>query len=133
MLFETGNIAESLPSLRTAVLLAPGQPLIQTLYATALMETGNTEDTNLAIEMLEESVRFDKRDSNSWRKLAIGYGKIGDMPNLSLASAEYSILVGKYKKARFHAQRALKLFPAGSIGSIRCRDILQVVEQRTKN
>lgn len=98
MLFETGNLAASLPSLKTAVRLAPGQPLLQTLYATALLETNEAANISLAINLLKESVRFDRNDANSWRKLAIGYGKIGDNANLALASAEHSLLRGKKEK-----------------------------------
>lgn len=132
MLFETGKVGAALPSLETAVLLAPGQPLLQTLYATALLETHDPEKIALAADLLKDSIRFDRYSANSWRKLAIAYGKMGDTANLALASAEHSLLRGKKSEALYHAKRAANLFPVGTVGNLRARDILQAAKPRSR-
>ncbi|TNE34676.1 MAG: M48 family peptidase [Alphaproteobacteria bacterium] len=127
-LYENGNIADALKPLSTAADLAPDEPLILTLYGTVLNATGDLQDSEKAIVVLNEALALDPNDGNTWDQAAIAYSRTGDNGMLSLASAERSLLEGNAEKAIFHAKRALNFFKAGTPARLRAQDIITIAE-----
>ncbi|WP_051548126.1 tetratricopeptide repeat protein [Sneathiella glossodoripedis] len=130
MLYENGDVIGALPSLETATQILPYEPLILTLYGTALVSTNRVEDLKKAIEVLRTSVAYDPNNSSSWYQLAIAYNRLGDTANTALATAERFLLLGNLAKAKFHAQRAQELMKAGSPGSLRAEDIISLANRK---
>ncbi len=128
-LYENGDILGALPSLETAVTLAPGEPLILSFYGTILNATGDPLDSEKAIAILNESLSYDPNNGQTWDQLAIAYSRTGDTGMLSLASAERSLLEGEYQKAVFHAERAQDFFKIGSPIYLRTQDIITIANQ----
>ena len=121
-----------MPSLETAINLAPREPLILTIYGTVLNATGNPADTNKAIDILTESLNLDPNNATSWDQLAIAYSRKGDTGMLSLASAERYLLGGNYQKAIFHAKRAQDFFSAGTPAKLRAEDIITLAGEASR-
>ncbi len=130
MLYENGDILGSLPSLQTAAQILPYEPLILTLYGTALVSTNRAEDLEVAIETLKRSVAYDPNNSSSWYQLAIAYNRAGDTGNTALTTAERFLLLGNLSKAKFHAERAQELMKVGSPGSLRAEDIISLAKRK---
>jgi len=130
MLYENGEIARSIQPLEAASQLAPHEPLILTLYGTALLNTNRLEDDEKAISVLRDSVSIDPNNSTSWYQLAIAYNRVGDTANLALATAERFLLLNNLPKAEFHAKRAQELMKDGSPGYLRADDIITLARRR---
>lgn len=131
-LYENGNIFEALPSLETAVDLAPNEPLLLTFYGTILNATGDPLNSEKAIAILNDSLTFDPNNGMTWDQLAIAYSRTGDTGMLSLASAERSLLEGEYQKAVFHAERAQDFFKVGSPTYLRLEDIITLANRASQ-
>ncbi|MEH6547591.1 MAG: M48 family metalloprotease [Sneathiella sp.] len=131
-LYENGDPQGALPSLETAIKLAPREPLILTQYGRVLNATGNIADNNKAIEVLTESLALDPGNAGSWDQLAIAYSRNGDTGMLALASAERYLLGGNYQKAIFHAKRAQDFFNAGTPAKLRAEDIITLAGEASR-
>jgi len=131
-LYENGDPQAALPSLETAIELAPREPLILTLYGRVLNATGNIADNNKAIEVLTESLALDPENASSWDQLAIAYSRNGNTGMLALASAERYLLGGNYQKAIFHAKRAQDFFNAGTPANLRADDIITLAGEASR-
>ncbi|MCG8493520.1 MAG: M48 family metalloprotease [Sneathiellales bacterium] len=132
MLFENGDIAGSVAPLQAAYERAPYEPLIMTLYGTALLATNDQQNARTAVDILKNAVSLDPNNGSSWSQLAIGYSRLGDTGNLALATAERFLLSGKFDKAIFHAKRAQGVLNPGSPGFLRADDIITIAAQYQK-
>ncbi|MCF8467865.1 MAG: M48 family metalloprotease [Sneathiella sp.] len=132
-LYENGDIFGALPSLETAVGLAPDEPLLLTFYGTILNATGQPENSEKAIAVLNDSLSYDPNDGNTWDQLAIAYSRNGDTGMVSLATAERSLLQGDMQKAIFHAKRAQDFFKPGTPNYLRTEDIITLAGQASRN
>ncbi len=130
MLFENGDPYGAIPSLKIATDVAPYQPLILTLYGTVLLATGDNQYLNEAIRVLKTSSAYDPYATNTWNQMAIAYNRLGDVGNLSLATAERFALLGKWDKAIFHAKRVQENMSAGAPGYLRADDIISIASRR---
>jgi predicted Zn-dependent protease len=111
------------------VRLAPDVALLRVELAQVEIETNDEALNRDALAQLKSSVNYENRNPDTWRFLAIAYGRTGDIGNSSLALAEQAMATGDKAMARQQAQRALKLLPAGSQGRLRAEDI-QLEAQR---
>lgn len=123
VLLENGRIAESLDPYRQAAALLPESPLLRGALAQALIETGDDTLLDEALGHLQEAVREERRSPMLWRLTATAHGRRGDQGLLSYAQAEHALAQGDRAAARFHAERAEQLLPAGSPGWLRAQDI----------
>ncbi|MCC3305975.1 M48 family metalloprotease [Sneathiella sp. HT1-7] len=131
-LYENADILGALPSLETAITLAPNEPLILTMYGTVLNATGDLRDSERAIIVLNDSLSLDPNNGNTWDQLATAYSRTGDTGMLSLASAERSLLEGNNQKAIFYAKRAQDFFKLGSPSYLRLDDIITYANQASR-
>ena len=128
MLFETGNYAPAIASYKTAVELAPDQPLLRIGYAQALIESGGQGDLTIAASELETALQVESRSSWAWRLLGIAYGKLGQEARSAMATAESAYLVGDNERARYLAERAVQGLEYGTPEWQRANDLLSALE-----
>jgi predicted Zn-dependent protease len=131
-LYENGDVYGALPSLETAIALAPDEPLILTLYGTVLNATGQIADSEKAIAILLESLSYEANNGTTWDQLAIAYSRTGKTGLLAMASAERSLLQGNLQKAIFHAKRAQDFFAPGTPNNLRAEDIITIAGQELR-
>lgn len=129
MLFENGRVRDAVGPYQELVRLAPDVALLRVELAQVEIETNDEALNRDALAQLKSSVNYENRNPDTWRFLAIAYGRTGDIGNSSLALAEQAMATGDKAMARQQAQRALKLLPAGSQGRLRAEDI-QLEAQR---
>jgi predicted Zn-dependent protease len=113
MLFENGRIAEAVAPYEQAVKLSPKSALLRIELSQVQLETNDSALVPKALANLNEAVRFEDRNPDAWRFLAIAYGRSNSMGMMALALAEEGIANGDYGQARQQAARALKQLPAG--------------------
>ncbi|MCH7693330.1 MAG: M48 family metalloprotease [Proteobacteria bacterium] len=130
MLFENGRAAEALKPYETAVRLLPRSPLLRRGLAQVQLELGDPALLEPAIRNLRAAVQRDAEAPFTWRQLAIAYGRRGDMGMSAVALAEEALLKGDARQARYHAGKAGKLLPRGSIGWLQAQDILQAAKKK---
>ncbi len=130
MLFENGRGAEALKPYEAAVRLLPASALIRSELAQVQLETNDPAILPSAVKNLNAAIAKDPRSSFVWNQLAIAYGRMGKMGQSALAQAEGAILQDKNDAARYHAGKAKKLLPRGSIGWLKASDILQAAGKK---
>jgi predicted Zn-dependent protease len=113
MLFENGRIAEAVGPYEQAVKLSPKSALLRIELAQVQLETNDPAYVPKALGHLNEAVRFEDRNPDAWRFLAIAYGRSNSMGMMALALAEEGIANGDYGQARQQAGRAAKQLPPG--------------------
>jgi predicted Zn-dependent protease len=129
MLFENGRVRDAVGPYQESVRLAPDVALLRVELAQVEIEANDEALNRDALVQLKSSVNYENRNPDTWRFLAIAYGRTGDIGNSALALAEQAMATGDKAMARQQAQRALKLLPAGSQGRLRAEDI-QLEAQR---
>jgi len=123
MLFENGRVREAVPPYQAAVRLAPEVALLRVELAQVEIETEDPALNQDALIHLKSAIKYENRNPDAWRFLAIAYGRGGDIPNSTLALAEQAMAEGDKQMAHQQAQRAIRLLPAGSPGRLRAEDI----------
>jgi len=130
ILFEHGRAAEAVPSYRRAAELAPQAGMIRSSLGHALLEVYDDRLLEEAIAELEESARLERRSALTWRLLSSAYSRADRQPLLAYARAEEALARGDVRAAKFHADRAEQMLPAGSPEWLRAQDIRVLVESR---
>jgi len=130
MLFENGRAAEAQKPYETAVRLLPRSPLLRRGLAQVQLELGDPALLEPAIRNLRAALQQDADAPFTWRQLAIAYGRRGNMGMSAVALAEEALLQGHARQARYHAGKAEKLLPRGSIGWLQAQDILQAAKEK---
>jgi predicted Zn-dependent protease len=123
MLFENGRVADSIPHYERAVGQLPNDPLLRSELAHAQLELNRPELVNPALENQLQALRVDNVNGETWRYLAIAYGRDGQLGMAALAQAERALIQGKGFDARQFAERASRQLPQGSAAWLRAQDI----------
>ena len=123
ILFENGQVIESLPYYEKASQRLPSSAVIRKELAHAQLESGRPDLIKPAIQNLRVALSKEPKSSGSWRQLAIAYGRIGKKGQSSLALAEEGLLTNKPEIAKYHSGLAERLFPEGSREWIQAQDI----------
>jgi len=130
MLYDTGSIAESLPSYRRAVELAPEQALLRIELARALLQLQDAEGWREAIEQLTQARIAEDDNPSTWFLLGDAYGRLEQLPQSHVARAEYHFLRGEMNQARDFAERAIQGLDYGTPDWFRADDIIAAAEQQ---
>ena len=133
MLLESGKPVEALPLYTQAVELLPNEPLIRTALAHAQVESGDPTLLQPAITNLERSRRQDAQYTETWRLLAVAYGRSDQIGMAQLAQAEMLVLRGRKGEARAFAERAQRGLPPNSPAWQRAEDIKNANDPKEKN
>ena len=129
MLLEGGDAVAALAPLQAAADLVPQAPLIRTLLAHAQIESGDPDLLKPAQTNLVAAISQERRSTQSWRFLAIAYGRDGRETLASYAQAEYALLRGDREIAVFHACQALRHLTTGDPTWLRLHDILNALNE----
>ncbi|PJB71369.1 MAG: peptidase M48 family protein [Alphaproteobacteria bacterium CG_4_9_14_3_um_filter_47_13] len=135
MLVDFGHVTQALPYYRRSIGLLPGASLIRTAYAHALIESageGDAKNLNEAIQHLQRSIKDESRSPRVHRLLATAYGRLGQEPRARLHLSEEALLKREIPYAKRQAEAALSGLEKGSNPWLRAQDILNFIEQNTK-
>jgi predicted Zn-dependent protease len=132
ILFESGQVKESIPPLESAVQVLPNAPLIRVALAHAQVEGNEPATLKAAVDNLQRALAIDQSIPLAWQLAASAYGRTGEMGLSALASAEYSYLIGKRDDARQMAERAQRQLKNGSPGWLRAEDILEATRRKER-
>jgi len=132
ILYESGKIKESIMPYQKALSISPNEPLLMVALATALNALDDRNTAVKAIKLLKSSLKYDKKNTQTWFQLAISFSRINDIGNAELASAERHFLTGNIKMASFHAKKSLKYLKDSSISELRAEDIVLDSENKAK-
>ncbi len=124
MLYETGRIAESLPSYREAVALAPDEPLLLIALSQVLLQLGDPEGWREAVGLLDAARRHEANYPPTWNLLGQAYGKLEMFPQSDVSCAQMHYLRGEFAAARAYADRAVQGLDRGSPEWFLAEDIL---------
>lgn len=106
ILFENGKLDDAEKAYARANTLQPGNALMLTDHARTLIARDKGQDLQRAVALLEQSKEIDDSYSNTWRQLAIAYGKQGKLGLSYMALAEEAGLAGDYRTVLQHVARA---------------------------
>lgn len=129
-LIEGGRPADAVAPLQQAVKLAPQAGLIQIMLAQAQLGTENNANATAALKTLQQAARTESDNVSLWRFRAVAYGKLGDIPNAELSTAEAAMRSGDRELATQKAKSALAKFPKGTPEWVRANDILNFTAKK---
>ncbi|MGD9509600.1 MAG: M48 family metalloprotease [Geminicoccaceae bacterium] len=128
ILFENGQIAESIAPNREALRYRPDSPLIRLGLARSLMESGNDKDLPEAAALLHEVVRLEPDNPGPWRFLGIVEGRLGNEGASALALTEQAVLVQNRKDAQLYLNRAKQFIGPDDPDWYRLQDLERATE-----
>ncbi len=131
ILFEGGKVHAALAPYRTAVRLAPEQPLIRQGLARAMVETDDPALLRPAIAQLQMAQRLQHNDPDTWHLLGVAWGRLGNLGEANLALAEEAMLENDIPAARRFARMAVKALPQGP-SRLRALDISNAVKKENR-
>lgn len=99
--------------------------LLQAGYGQALVATGNPANLKKAIGVLKKSIAADRENPGSYQLLAQAQGRLGNVAEAELATAESHFYSGKFQDAKIFATRAQMKMKRGSPGWLRAEDIIE--------
>ncbi|MFI3241539.1 MAG: M48 family metalloprotease [Alphaproteobacteria bacterium] len=109
ILFETAKPKQSAIEYEKALKLLPTSTYYKTYLASSLIEGYDEKEKNQkAVELLKQA-NIENKTASNFLLLARAYGKLNDNANALLASAEYSLLLGRNKVAKKQAEQAKEL------------------------
>ena len=123
ILFENGKIQESINAYKKALALLPNSVLMRLKLAISQIETNNKEDLKSAIDVLKTILVLEPRNLTIIKKIAIAYGKLGDLGASNLYLAEEAIVTKNADQAEIFLNRAEKLIKPGTREEIRLNDL----------
>ncbi|MBI4184698.1 MAG: M48 family metalloprotease [Proteobacteria bacterium] len=132
MLFQNHRVREAIGPYERAVELLPDDALLRVSLAQAQLEANDPALIEPAIGHLNRALALDARNPFTWRQLAIGHGRRGEMGESSLALAEEALLVGRNADAVSLAERAKRLLPKGTPAWLRAEDLSKLATANRK-
>jgi len=122
--YAKGDTAAAAKAYRQALSLFPNAPQIALSLGRVLIASGNPENLNEAVRMLERAVQGEPQWAFARRELGIAYGRNGRLANAHLSLAEEALLRGAYQDAITLSERALRAEIVPDDVETRARDIL---------
>ena len=122
VLFDGGHPREAIAPYQEALRLAPAAQLIRGELARAMIETGDSGLLRPAITQLRIAVAAAPDQAEFWQALADAHGRLGEIGQAQLASAEAALVRGDIGRAKGFAIAAEKHLPPGP-DRLRAQDI----------
>lgn len=132
ILYENGRIAEATKSLQEALHKSANEPLIQILLAQCMLENQQSPQLSTIIKLLEASLNKESENPQPWRLLAIAHGKQNNIGVAALCLAEEAMCIGKFKRAKEQAKRAL-IHLTSKPSRLRANDIIRLADEEIKD
>ena len=133
MLFENGQIFESIKQLQISANLLPKNPIILLSLARSQVEYGKEKENNEAISNLKKILEVIPKNIAAWKLLSIAEARNNNIGQAQLASAEAYFLLGKYNLSIQFAEKARISFKKSSPSDIRSLDIIFFSKEKLKN
>ncbi len=128
MLYETGDVAASVPSHAQSVALAPAEPLLRINLARSLLQLDEEAGWREAVRHLDEARVHESDMPVTWSLLGHAFEKLGDMARSRVARAEMHYMRGELRRARDLADDALDGLETGTPDWFRATDILAATD-----
>ena len=132
MLYENGRAAESIPSYRRAVQLAPSAAILKIDLARALLDVNGPDNDREAMRNLDLATQQESGNFDLWRLMASGYSKLNDPGMTSLARAEMAAIRGQRAESQAHAEAASRQLTAGTPAWQRAQDLKAYINSRPR-
>ena len=124
MLFENGQIFQSIKQLKISAQLLPNNPYILLSLARSQIEYGENKENNDAINNLKQVLEIIPKNIAAWKLLSIAEARNNNIGLAQLASAEAYFLLGQYDLSIQFAEKARISFKKQSPSDIRALDII---------
>ncbi len=124
MLFENGQIFNSIKNLQKSAYLLPNNPVILLSLARSQIEYGKEKENSDAIVNLKNILQIMPKNIAAWKLLSIAEARNNNIGLAQLASAESYFLLGEFNLAIQFAKKARISFKNGSPSDIRSLDII---------
>ncbi len=128
ILFENGQIKDSIIPYRNAVSYAGDETLIRVALAQSLLAGEDDQYLDEALLHLEYALSRDPSNSFAWRQASIAYHRKKNMAMTYYSTAERFMLVGNVRGAMINAKHAVDSLPKNSTQWLRAQDILVTTE-----
>jgi len=132
ILLEGRKFGPAVASYKNALSLAPREALIEAGLGRALLAQGSKQAAAQALAILKRARDRDPGDPQMLRNLAVAHAKNGQNALASVATAERYAVLGRFKDATVHANRASGALPRGSSGWLRAQDVLNAAASAPK-
>jgi predicted Zn-dependent protease len=130
MLFENGQIYESIKQLQISSDLLPSNPIILLSLARSQIEYGEEKENNEAIANLKIIIKAIPKNIAAWKLLSIAEARNNNIGLAQLASAESYFLLGQFDLSIQFAEKARISFIKNSPSDIRALDIIFFSKER---
>lgn len=131
ILLKAGQPQQAAQAFATALRLDPRKSgIIQIGYGQALMATGKPEQLRKAVDELRAGLSRNKDYAAGYRYLAQAHGKLGNIGEAELATAEGHFHSGNIREARIFAARAQQKLAKGTPGWMQAQDIINSKQPR---
>ena len=128
MLYETGDVAASVPSHAQSVKLAPGEPLLRINLARSLLQLDDEAGWREAVRHLDQARVHESDMPVTWSLLGHAFERLGDVARSRVARAEMHYLRGELRRARNLAGDAIAGLETGTTDWFRATDILAATD-----
>jgi predicted Zn-dependent protease len=128
--YENGDPKGSLPYYEKSVAAVPTNALLRQGLAAAQIATEDPAMIRAAIGHLETARGREPENGETFRLLAVAYGRDNQIGMAALAQAELAMIQGQRTAARGLAERAERLLPPGSPHILRAQDIKNATERQ---
>lgn len=125
ILMRANKPADAARAYQNAMRLDPSKSgLIRIGYGRALLAAGDPDSIRGAVRELRAALDSDRENADGYMHLAQAYGRVGDIAEAELATAEMHYYSGAIQDARIFATRAQQKFKRGSPSWLRAQDII---------
>lgn len=124
ILYENGNVVESIYAYREAVERLPSSNLLRMSLAQSLISSDDDKFLDEAIEHLEIALNDEPNNSFGWKQASMAYHRNNDAGMTHYSTAQHFLLTGDIRGAMINARKAIDLLPKESPKWIKAQDIL---------
>lgn len=132
ILFENGRIDEAISAYKAAADLLPYNGLLLTDLGKAYLANENPANLHLATSVLERAARADDSNHQTYRQLAVAYGKQGNLGESYLALAREAALLNNPKDTLIYARQALSDLKPDSPSALQAEDLINEAKELVK-
>ncbi len=128
ILFENGQVVDSIIPYRNAVKYLPDETLLRVSLAQSLIGSEDDQYLDEALSHLEYALARDPNNSFAWRQASVAYHRKKNDSMTYYSTAERFLLVGNLRGAMINAKHAVDTLPKNTPQWMRAQDILVITE-----
>lgn len=128
ILFENGDVEQSIAPYEKAVKHLPHSPLLRFSLANSLISAEQDKYLASAVENLEIALSDDPRNSFGWRQASVAYHRLDNQAMTHYATAQHFLLSGDVRSAMINAKKATDLLPKNSPKWVKAQDIMMITQ-----